>query len=236
MRQVSLTDGRNGWQPHAVFLVLAAMCSPQKTARSAYFFRTIRRQIARGISCPKENARLWRELELASPRGAIAGSILLHLIQLSQNRAHPTLENAIRLVRPQLRPWFQEMAPYWHRDLHLGHSPTPRRRIQAIFHEYRPVSHLWAALIHSEQHERKDTWPSSLETLPGFLSYASAFMELGLRLRFRAVGHEPFLDAQTVVRFRVPDRSLHPTRLVAYRLESMQQSFLSEQHARSPLN
>jgi hypothetical protein len=50
------------------------------------------------------------------------------------------------------------------------------------YEAYRSVAHLWAALIHGGQHERKDIWPDSVATLPIFLSYADAILEIASRL------------------------------------------------------
>ena len=50
------------------------------------------------------------------------------------------------------------------------------------YREFRPVAHLWAAMLHGQQNDRADIHPGSIGTLPKFLAYADAFLERGCAL------------------------------------------------------
>jgi hypothetical protein len=106
----------------------------------------------------------------------------LTMVQLQASDHNPSLNNAIPLVVARLPKWEQPEGPYWSRDCHIGHHPHCGESILRAFGEFRSVAHLWAALLHGQQHNRQDIWPGSSETLPIFLAHAEAILDLACRL------------------------------------------------------
>ena len=49
--------------------------------------------------------------------------------------------------------------------------------LRALNH-FRPVAHFWAAMAYGQQIGREDIWPGAIGTLPTFLAYSKAILEL----------------------------------------------------------
>jgi hypothetical protein len=183
----NLTDRTTGQLgPNAPFIVLAVMCHPTDGDLRDRMLAPLRRYSADPDAVPSELdiERFERELKLRTNRGAPAGSLLLHLIQLRENGVSVSLNRAIALVRLHLPDWEQLCAPEWTKDAHRDHMPRSRRKLLAVFNDFLSVSHLWAALLYGLQEGRADIWPGSNQTLPRFLAYAEAFAAKGARLRW----------------------------------------------------
>src|SRR5262249_36203713 len=73
------------------------------------------------------------------------------------------------------------------------------------YNEFRNVSHLWAALIHGEQHGRRDIWPGSVTTLPTFIAHAEALLNLACRLPSFAFGQRFAIRRSEAWQFTIPD-------------------------------
>ena len=108
------------------------------------------------------------------------------MVQLQSSDYNPSLSRAIPLLTALLPKWEQPEGPYWSRDCHIRHHPHSRGNVLRAFNEFRSVAHLWATLLHSQQHNRKDIWPGSLDTLPNLLAYAEAILDFACRLPYLA--------------------------------------------------
>jgi hypothetical protein len=107
---------------------------------------------------------------------------LLTMLQLHASDSEPSLNSATPLVAALLPRWSQPLAPYWSKECHFAHHPCSRESMLRAYREYRSVSYLWAALIYGGQYEREDIWPGSTTTLPTFIAYAEAILDLACRL------------------------------------------------------
>lgn len=175
-----------------------------------------------------------RDVSLASTRASVAGWLLLTMLQLERNGYAFSLNSALPLVSDLLPKWQQPAGPYC-RDAHIDHHPHSRRKLLKAYKQYRPVAHLWAAMIHGQQHERDDIWPGSLRTLPIFLAYAEAFLDLGCTLPSQARGRRFVLTRPEAWVFAVPDNAVPAVRLEALPLDDSQQRILDERRHRNDL-
>jgi hypothetical protein len=104
------------------------------------------------------------------------------MLQLQSSDYDPSLNHAIPLVAALLPKWEQPEVPCWSRDCHIEHHPDSRANMLRAHNEFSSVAHLWAALLHGQQHDRQDIWPGSPKTLPTFIAYAEAILDLACRL------------------------------------------------------
>ena len=138
-------------------------------------------------------------------KAAVAGTLLLTMIQLQSRDDNPSLNRAIPLVAALLPKWNQPTGPCWSSDCHVGHHPHSRENILRAFKEFHSVAHLWAALLHGQQHDRQDIWPGSLETLPNFLAHAEAILDLASLLPPFSRGRGLATKHSRAWRFTIPD-------------------------------
>ena len=98
----------------------------------------------------------------------------------------------------------------------------------AAYDAYRSVAHLWAALIYGGQHERKDIWPGSVESMPILLSYADALLDIASRLPSPHREHRFALARSEVWRFVLPAKLITPRKLERLPLNEEQLRTLNE--------
>jgi hypothetical protein len=89
---------------------------------------------------------------------------------------------------------------------------------------------LWAALLHSQQHNRQDIWPGSPKTLPTFIAYSEAILDLACPL---PRGRRFAMSRLEAWRFTMPN--LERVTLTALPLTSEQLEILNEQESRTVL-
>jgi hypothetical protein len=99
----------------------------------------------------------------------------------------------------------------------------------AAYEEYRSVAHLWAALIHGGQQEREDIWPGSVATLPIFLAYADALLDIASRLPSPHRDRRFVLTPSEIWRFILPQKLVAHRKLGALPLTEEQLQILNEQ-------
>ena len=225
MRKINLVDRSGCLSPLAPFVVLSVMCHP--TNRSAQ--RRMRTLIeGQTRDKPTKRPRLTddefvRQVELSASRGgAIAGGLLLNMIQLHLRQPPASVNQAIKMLLYLLPRWEQPKAAEWHEQQREIRIPKHRPRILDAFSEFLPVAHLWAALVYSLENERSDIAPDSRQTLPTFIGYASAFAELASRVPFRSKKGRFLLPASVPKRFIVPEHSEISPQLLALALHRKQ--------------
>jgi hypothetical protein len=204
--------------PLAPFKVLTVMCHPDDLIQRERMLGSIQKETGEGKARrrPLTSEEFFDEIRRVGTRASVAGSLLLTMVQLQLSDHNPSLNNAIPLVVALLPKWEQPKGPYWSRDCHIGHHPHSRENILSAFNEFRSVAHLWAALLHGRQHDQQDIWPGSLETLPIFLAYAEAILDLACDLRSLAPGQRFVMRRPQAWRFTnrdVPRISLRPVPL-----------------------
>lgn len=191
----------------APFIVLGVMCHPRDATARKRMLSTVRKQTGQGkvrvsiMSAPEFLA----EVRLHAPRGFAAGFLIMTYLQMHQLNMRASLNAAIIHAHRVLPGWQQLCAPLWSADGHVGHIPTSRRRLLAAFNDYLPATHLWAALLHGLQHGRADIAPDQSSTLPTFLGYADAFLELGSQAPWAGRDRRTVLTRQDAWRFDLPD-------------------------------
>jgi hypothetical protein len=183
------------------------MCHPTSRLRRERMLAHIQSETGEGqprrraLSADEFRADVLR----SSPRAAVAGGQLLAMIQLHAAGQRPSFNQALPLVAALLPKWEQPLAPYWSKDCHVGHHPHDRKNMLSAYKEYRSVVHFWAAALHGQQHGLEDIWPASLRTLPIFLAYANAILELACRLPSVVPGQRAAMSRSTAWRFSAHD-------------------------------
>ena len=150
MQTFNLCQDEDTFKANATLRVLAVMCHPHDaSARNRMI-----------------NGRLSQEEFLATVRlaaldAAVAGAILLTRLQLflSEPRLAHNMARALPMVRAQLIAEIgadlrKNQRPGWPHDPATRQSPVSAGRMRAAYDKYVSVAHLWAALLHVEQHQR----------------------------------------------------------------------------------
>jgi hypothetical protein len=192
--------------PLAPFKVLVVMCHPNSLKRREEMLALLHSETGHGWSRRSsltEDA-FHREVKLMSPRGVVAGSILLTRLQLHQRGLRYSLNQALPLVSELLPRWEQPTGYDWSRDAHIGHHPHNLRKMRLTYKQFNSVVHLWAAMIHGGQHGREDIWPGSLETLPTFLAYANCFLDMDRALPSPASDRQHSITHSKAWMFTIP--------------------------------
>ncbi len=206
MPSFDLRDRNGELDALAPFKVLAVMSHPFDRVERERMLGLIQGET--GVGRKRRQGTIpkafMEDVGFASSHIAPAGALLLTLLQLHGNGERATLNRAIPLVAAQLPQW-QQPDGQWSTRPPLDHIPRSRRKLLAAFRTNRPVAHLWAALIHGQQHDRADIWPGSRETLPTFLSYATAFADMGCDLPWPGRDRRFTLERAEVWSFVLPE-------------------------------
>jgi hypothetical protein len=187
MLTIDLGDGKGGLHLLAPFKVLIVMCypAPGMHKQREQMLGCIQREtgLCRPRRRPLTAAAFGDAVRSAAPKGMVAGSMLLYMLQLRGNGEPADVSMAFNYVVAQFPPWKQpEGDSRWPNDIALRRPPRSRQNVFAVSRDYRSVAHLWAAALHGLQHDRPDIWPDSHSHLPTFLSYAETFLEMGVGL------------------------------------------------------
>ena len=231
MPQFSLISDDDQIASLAPFKVLAVMCHPSDLPAREGMLATIQA----GTRVERRRRRelspdlFLKAVKNETRRGALAGGLLLTLLQLDENGVRPSLNKAMPLVREFLEPWRQDRGSDWSAEDHLAHIPTRRSRMLTAFKEFHSVSHLWAALLHGQQSKRSDIWPGANKTLPRFLAYGEAFAKKGCRLKWPGGDRRYTLDRAKLWRFALPRRFQEQAEIEALPLNERQCALLREQ-------
>jgi hypothetical protein len=174
-------------------------------------------------------------VESIAPKAGLAGSLLMTELQLERRAPPATLNTAIAITQPWLPKWDQPVAHNWSATSHLGHIPTGRPQMLEAFETYRSVAHLWAALLHAQQHQRTDLWPDRPETIPAFVGVADFFLELGCRLPWYGTDRRWTLARNEAWRFALPERLRNRPSLEPLPLSAQQQQAFDDLKSRKSL-
>lgn len=220
------------FHPLAPFTVLAVMCHPHDRRAQDQIVAMVEAQT--GVD-PAKRPRLsedafWEQLDKAAYRGGVsAGGILLNIIQLAGNSVRPSFNNAYELLLAVLPKWEQPVSDQWRLNPPSTYIPRNRADVLDAFQRFLPVAHLWAALIHAEQHGRyPEIGPHSIETLPHFLAYAEGLLSQADRIRWQGRARRIVLPKNVSWRFKVPDGLQRKQKLSALPLEPEQWGVLKE--------
>lgn len=162
----------------AVFRVLAVMCHPTDTKRREAMLARIQLETGQGVPRRKAitNEQFRREVNRHARQGALAGSMLLNRLQLLGNGYRPSVNTGVKLIQYLLPEWKQPYLPSI--EDYDEHIPRSRRGILKAIEDYQTVAHLWAAHVHGLEWQRDDIWPGRPATLPIFLAYAEAILDI----------------------------------------------------------
>jgi len=218
----------------APFKVLAVMCHPASRLRRERMLAHVQRETGEGQPRrrPLSSEEFMAEVRRISRRAAVAG-LLLTVIQLNANGYRGSLNQALPLVAALLPKWQQPEGPCWSKDCHVGHHPHDRENMLSTYRAYRSVAHFWAAALHGQQHDRQDIWPGSTHTLPTFLTYAEAILDLACRLPSFVPGRRFAMSPSASWRFIVPE--LRPVTLAGLPFSSEQLAIFDEHLGRKAL-
>jgi hypothetical protein len=115
--------------PLAPFKVLAVMCHPNDRLQREKMMGTIQQETGeeKPRRRPFTSREFFEEVRRLSRRGAVAGGLLMTILQLQASGYKPSLNRAIPLVTASLPRWVQPQSPYWSKD-RSEHLTQPRRR------------------------------------------------------------------------------------------------------------
>jgi hypothetical protein len=220
----------------APFKVLAVMCHPTNRLRRERMLAHVQKETGQGQPRrrPLSSEEFKAEVRRITRRASVAGGLLLTMIQLHANGYRGSLNQALPLVAALLPKWQQPGGPYWSKDCHVGHHPHDRENMLSAYNENRSVAHLWAAALHGQQHDRQDIWPGSTHTLPTFLAYAEAILDLACRLPSFVPGCRFAMSQPASWRFTVPE--LWPVTLGGLPFSSEQLAIFDEHLSRKTLS
>ncbi len=160
-----------------------------------------------------ENPSLQQPNARLAARAAVAGGLLLQLIQMDREGFRPSL-NAASLMLANIWPkdWYYNAKLGFGQYRNLG-TGRHRQRHLAIWREYRMVSHLWASFLLSEPTQLPFLahWGELVEFLhvADYLAISSSRIYLD---RPRSGRRKPALERAETVRFYLPERYRpHPT-------------------------
>src|SRR5262245_56461771 len=127
--------------PLAPFKVLAVMCHPSDRIRREKMLGTIQQETAEGKPRrrPLTSGEFFSEVQRVDTRAAVAGGLLLTMLQLQASNDEPSLNRAIPLVSALLPKWEQPLGPYWSKDCHVGHHSCSRENMLRAYSEFRNV-------------------------------------------------------------------------------------------------
>jgi hypothetical protein len=193
--------------PLAPFKVLTVMCHPNNRINREKMLGSIQQETGQGKPRrrPLTSEEFIDEVRRVGTRAGVAGGLLLTMVQLQSSDRNPSLNHAIPLVAALLPKWKQPEGPYWSKDCHVRHHPHSRGNVLRAFNEFRSVAHFWAALLHSQQHNRQDIWPGSLDTLATFLARAEAILDLACHLPSFSRGQRFAMSRSGAWRFTIQD-------------------------------
>lgn len=157
MPRFDLRQDQDTFKPLASFQVLTVMCCPTDRIRRERMMGYI--EATSGAAVPRRrpfsSEEFRSEVRLSSLRGVVAGGLLLTRLQLYLNGHRFSLDRAMPLVRWLLPEWELRYGGSWPRDPSTRQWPHSRRKLLDAYDEFRPVAHLWAALLYGGQHERR---------------------------------------------------------------------------------
>ena len=207
MPRFNLRQDDETFKPLAPFQVLAVMCYPTSRLCRERMLAHVQRGTGQGQPRrrPFSSEEFMAEVRRISPRASVAGGLLLTMVQLDANGYRGSLNQALPLVVALLPKWQQLEAPLWSKDCHIGHHPRDRENMLSAYREYVSAAHLWAAALHGQQHDRRDIWPGSTSTLPTFLTYAEAILDLACRMPSFVPGRRFAMSRSAAWRFTAPE-------------------------------
>jgi hypothetical protein len=230
MPRFDLRQDNGAFDPLASFKVLAVMCGPHDRVFREKMIGSIQKES--GVGQPRRRPATRQtfrdEIRRADRRAAVAGGLLLTMLQLHSNGYRPSLNLAIPLVSALLPKWKQPESPYWSKTCHFEHWPRAKDSMLRAYDEFRSVAHLWATLIYSEQWDRPDIRPGSLDTLPTFLAYAECIRDMCCVVPSPSRDRWFAVARSEVWSFTTPQR-LVPVKLLSLPLNEEQLAILNEQ-------
>jgi hypothetical protein len=130
--------------PLASFKVLAVMCDPHNRVQREKMLGNI--QLDTGVGQPRRrpatSEAFTEEIRRADRRAAIAGALLLTMLQLHSNGYRPSLNLAILLVSALVPEWKQPEGLYWSKTCHFEQWPHSKDSILRAYSQFRTVAHL----------------------------------------------------------------------------------------------
>ena len=237
MPRFDLREDDTSLDPLAPFKVLAVMCHPTSLERREEMLALLHSETGHGQSrrSPLTEDAFQREVKLTSPRGVVAGLVLLTRLQLHQQGLRYSLNQALPLVSALLPKWEQPEGYNWSRDAHVGHHPHNLQKMRLTYKQFNSVAYLWAALIYGGQNDREDICPESLETLPTFLAYANCLLEMDRALPSPASDRRHSVTRSKAWMFTIPEDLRKTVTLEALPLHEEQWHILNERKGRKAL-
>ena len=176
MPRFDLRQNDGTLDPLAPFKVLAVMCHPNNRIRREKMLGSIQKEtgVGRSRRRPLTREAFMMEVRRTDKRAAVAGGLLLTMLQLHDNGHRASLNQAIPLVAALLPKWQQPQSALLVEDLSSRASPPEQSHHAAGLQSISERRAFLGALLHGQQHDRQDIWPGALETLPTFLAYAEA--------------------------------------------------------------
>jgi hypothetical protein len=232
MPRFDLRQNDGTLHPLAPFKVLAVMCHPRNRIKREKMLGNIEKET--GVSRPRRQPMtaeaFMQEVRLTSRRATVAGGLLLTMLQLHHSGRRPSINQAMPLVSALLPEWKQPQSPYWSKVCHYEHRPHSKTNMLKAWSQFRSVAHLWAALLHGQQHRREDIWPGLPITLPTFLNYAEAILKMAATLPSFARDRRVAIAGSEAWSFTLPE-PIATVNLEVMALNEEQLAILNEQQA-----
>ena len=181
MPTFSLINDDQSLTPLAVYRILAVMLFPRDRIlreRAIAFVIDHSDVIAEKRRKPLSKDEFFSYVDIYAPKAIIVGALVLTRLQLHRDGYPWSLNRAIPLVKTCLPKWVQPLGNSWPSDSTSRSWPRSRRKMREAWLQFRPVAHLWAALVHVGQHHTAfEEWRWGQE-LPTFLAFANTLLEM----------------------------------------------------------
>jgi hypothetical protein len=230
MPRFDLRQDDGALDPLASFKVLAVICHPGNRVQREKMLGNILKES--GVGQPRRQPltceEFMEQVRRVDRRAAVAGGLLLTMLQLHHNGYRASFNRAIPLVAALLPRWEQPVGPGWSKTCHFEHRPHSKSNMLQAYNHFRSVAHFWATMLHGQQHDRQDIWPGSLQTLPTFLAYAESILDMSCALPSLAHNRRFAITRSKAWSFTIPER-LKPVSLEALPMNDEQLAILNEQ-------
>ncbi len=194
----------------APFKVLAVMCHPDDRVYREKTIALFQTETGEGPARRNvmDDEEFRQHIIQGSNKGGGAGSLLMARLQLHMNGHKPSLNRALPLAQALL-------PEHWPSDDPISFRHRSRVSMLKDYREFRSVAHLWAAAIHGIAYGDADLWRGSQRTLPKFLSYANAFLDLACALPDARAPHGFCMRRSEAWTFATPKPLVQTVRLEA---------------------
>ena len=219
MLRLDLRHSDGSLHPLAHWRIIAYMTYPGNRAQRHRFIK-LGEELYRAPD-EQQAQRAFAQIRPAFLEGAVAGDLLLYLLQLHEHHRLASLNRALRLVRAAilhhadrplrgLPPAEELTGREWHAARKaLGLRAIHRPTLLKIFWRFRPVAHLWAAFLLAEYLDRPNLdFLRAPANIPRLAALSHALARRAAKVPLWSKQRERVLPPRLACKVFVPDA--HP--------------------------